>query len=55
MTRGAERLDVIQPAVSKQVQELERVLGVHLVRRKGRRDGPALRAFCGVLREATEG
>jgi DNA-binding transcriptional LysR family regulator len=26
---------------------------LHLVRRKGRRDGPALRAFCGVLRELT--
>ena len=24
---------------------------LHLVRRKGRRDGPALRAFCGVLQE----
>jgi DNA-binding transcriptional LysR family regulator len=30
---------------------LERPL--HLVRRKGRRDGPALQAFCGVLRELT--
>jgi DNA-binding transcriptional LysR family regulator len=26
---------------------------LHLVRRKGRRDGPALQAFCGVLREKT--
>ena len=26
---------------------------LHLVRRKGRRDGPALQAFCGVLRERT--
>jgi DNA-binding transcriptional LysR family regulator len=26
---------------------------LHLVRRKGRRDGPALQAFCGVLREIT--
>jgi DNA-binding transcriptional LysR family regulator len=30
---------------------IERAL--HLVRRKGRRDGPALQAFCGVLREMT--
>src|SRR5262249_6893409 len=37
MTRGAERLDISQPAVSKQVQELERVLGVHLFDRIGRR------------------
>jgi hypothetical protein len=37
MTVGAERLDVSQPAVSKQVQELERVLGVHLFDRIGRR------------------
>ena len=28
---------------------------LHLVRRKGRRDGPALRAFCAVLRERTAG
>jgi nucleoside-diphosphate-sugar epimerase len=26
---------------------------LHLVRRKGRRDGPALQAFCAVLREMT--
>jgi DNA-binding transcriptional LysR family regulator len=26
---------------------------LHLVRRKGRRDGPALQAFCGVLKETT--
>ena len=26
---------------------------LHLVPRKGRRDGPALQAFCGVLREMT--
>jgi DNA-binding transcriptional LysR family regulator len=37
MTLGAERLDVSQPAVSKQVRELERVLGVHLFDRVGRR------------------
>jgi len=37
MTLGAERLDISQPAVSKQVQELERVLGVHLFDRMGRR------------------
>jgi DNA-binding transcriptional LysR family regulator len=37
MTRGAERLDVSQPAVSKQVRELERALGVHLFDRIGRR------------------
>jgi DNA-binding transcriptional LysR family regulator len=37
MTRGAERLDISQPAVSKQVQELEHVLGVHLFDRIGRR------------------
>jgi DNA-binding transcriptional LysR family regulator len=28
---------------------------LYLVRRKGRRDGPALQAFCDVLREATRG
>jgi DNA-binding transcriptional LysR family regulator len=37
MTLGAERLDISQPAVSKQVQDLERVLGVHLFDRIGRR------------------
>jgi DNA-binding transcriptional LysR family regulator len=37
MTMGAERLDISQPAVSKQVQELERALGVHLFDRIGRR------------------
>jgi DNA-binding transcriptional LysR family regulator len=37
MTLGAEHLDISQPAVSKQVQELERVLGVHLFDRIGRR------------------
>src|SRR6516165_7314566 len=37
MTRGAERLDISQPAVSKQVQELEHALGVHLFDRIGRR------------------
>jgi DNA-binding transcriptional LysR family regulator len=37
MTLGAERLDISQPAVSKQVRELERVLGVHLFDRIGRR------------------
>jgi DNA-binding transcriptional LysR family regulator len=37
MTLGAERLDISQPAVSKQVQELERALGVHLFDRVGRR------------------
>ena len=26
---------------------------LHLVRRRGRRDGPALQAFCAVLRERT--
>jgi DNA-binding transcriptional LysR family regulator len=26
---------------------------LHLVRRKGRRDGPAVRAFCAVLRDRT--
>jgi DNA-binding transcriptional LysR family regulator len=31
--------------------QIERPL--YLVRRKGRRDGPALQAFCGVLRERT--
>src|SRR5262249_19627050 len=36
MTRGAERLDISQPAVSKQVQELESALGVHLFDRIGR-------------------
>src|SRR6516164_1229010 len=37
MTLGAERLDISQPAVSKQVQELEKALGVHLFDRVGRR------------------
>jgi DNA-binding transcriptional LysR family regulator len=37
MTVGAERLDISQPAVSKQVQELEHALGVHLFDRIGRR------------------
>jgi DNA-binding transcriptional LysR family regulator len=37
MTLGAERLDVSQPAVSKQVRELERALGVPLFDRVGRR------------------
>src|SRR6516165_2324757 len=37
MTRGAERLDISQPAVSKQVQELESSLRVHLFDRIGRR------------------
>jgi DNA-binding transcriptional LysR family regulator len=37
MRLGAERLDVSQPAVSKQVQELERALGLHLFDRIGRR------------------
>ena len=37
MTLGAERLDISQPAVSKQVRQLERVLGVHLFDRIGRR------------------
>src|SRR6516225_4781219 len=37
MTLGAKRLDISQPAVSKQVQELERYLHVHLFDRIGRR------------------
>src|SRR6516165_635154 len=37
MTLGAERLDISQPAVSKQVRDLERALGVHLFDRIGRR------------------
>jgi DNA-binding transcriptional LysR family regulator len=37
MTLGAERLDISQPAVSKQVQDLERALGVPLFDRIGRR------------------
>jgi DNA-binding transcriptional LysR family regulator len=37
MTLGAERMDISQPAVSKQVQELERAIGVHLFDRVGRR------------------
>jgi DNA-binding transcriptional LysR family regulator len=37
MTLGAERLDISQPAVSKQVQDLERALGTHLFDRIGRR------------------
>jgi DNA-binding transcriptional LysR family regulator len=35
------------------VAELRMERPLHLVRRKGRRDGPALQAFCGVLRELT--
>jgi DNA-binding transcriptional LysR family regulator len=35
------------------VAELRMERPLHLVRRKGRRDGPALQAFCGVLRETT--
>jgi DNA-binding transcriptional LysR family regulator len=37
MTLGAERLDISQPAVSKQVRALERACGVHLFDRVGRR------------------
>jgi DNA-binding transcriptional LysR family regulator len=37
MTLGAEHLDISQPAVSKQVQDLEHALGVHLFDRIGRR------------------
>jgi DNA-binding transcriptional LysR family regulator len=37
MTLGAERLDISQPAVSKQVQDLESALGVDLFDRVGRR------------------
>ena len=37
MTRGAERLDISQPAASKQVPELERAIGVPLFDRIGRR------------------
>jgi DNA-binding transcriptional LysR family regulator len=37
MTLGAERLDISQPAASKQVRELERALGVNLFDRIGRR------------------
>jgi DNA-binding transcriptional LysR family regulator len=37
MTLGADRLDISQPAVSKQVQELESSLRVHLFDRIGRR------------------
>jgi DNA-binding transcriptional LysR family regulator len=37
MTLGADRLEISQPAVSKQVRELERALGVHLFDRIGRR------------------
>jgi DNA-binding transcriptional LysR family regulator len=37
MTLGAERLDISQPAVSKQIQEMESALGVHLFDRIGRR------------------
>jgi DNA-binding transcriptional LysR family regulator len=37
MTLGAERLDVSQPSVSKQVRELERALGVSLFDLVGRR------------------
>jgi DNA-binding transcriptional LysR family regulator len=37
MTLGAERLDISQPAVSKQVQDLERAVRVQLFERIGRR------------------
>src|SRR6516162_4193817 len=37
MTLGAQHLEISQPAVSKQVQELESVLRVHLFDRIGRR------------------
>jgi DNA-binding transcriptional LysR family regulator len=37
MTLGAEHLRISQPAVSKQVHELEHALGVHLFDRVGRR------------------
>src|SRR5262244_952938 len=37
MTLGAERLDISQPAVSKQVKDLERALGLSLFDRIGRR------------------
>jgi DNA-binding transcriptional LysR family regulator len=63
MTLGAERLDISQPAVSKQVRELERALDVHLFDRVGRRvqlsqagellADYALRLF-GLAREAEE-
>ena len=63
MTLGAQRLDISQPAVSKQVQELESALGVHLFDRIGRRvhlsqageilADYALRLFA-VAREAEE-
>ena len=36
-TRGADRLSVSQPAVSKQIAELERAMGVELFARGGRR------------------
>jgi DNA-binding transcriptional LysR family regulator len=54
MTLGAQRLDISQPAVSKQVQELERALGVHLFDRIGRRvhlsqSGEALADYAGRL------
>jgi DNA-binding transcriptional LysR family regulator len=35
------------------VAELRMKRPLHLVRGKGRRDGPALQAFCGVLQEMT--
>jgi DNA-binding transcriptional LysR family regulator len=63
MTLGGERLEISQPAVSKQVQELERVLGVHLFDRVGRRvrlsqAGEVLAGYAGRLfalaREAEE-
>jgi DNA-binding transcriptional LysR family regulator len=37
MTQGAKRLDISQPAASKQVRQLEKAVGVHLFDRIGRR------------------
>jgi DNA-binding transcriptional LysR family regulator len=52
MTRGAERLDISQPAASKQVRQLEKALGVHLFDRIGRR---VLLSQAGVLLEEYAG